>query len=181
MVVHAILSLVCPYLYSVEADVFLWNCHFRASFRTFIKVESFLRSRHGDNLAVFKGGLILTQAIQSFSKVRLFIGVHGGAFYNLNVAPLSTTIIEFVPAVSEDEDVGAHRVKLSLISSIQYEAVLLFLTFMLIYLHLSTPPSFSQPIHLSGPFSSVRFHALVSSFCSPFSHSCWSIYIASPP
>ena len=71
----------------------------------FDEVESFLRSRYGDNLEVFKGGLTLTQAIQTFSKVRIFIGVHGGAFYNINFAPLSTTIIEFVPALAGGVDV----------------------------------------------------------------------------
>ena len=71
----------------------------------FDEVESFLRSRYDDNLVVFKGGLTLMQAIQTFSKVRIFIGVHGGAFYNLNFAPLSTTIIEFVPTMANGVDV----------------------------------------------------------------------------
>ena len=61
------------------------------------EVITFLRRRYGGKLVIFEGGLTLSQSVETFGKARVIVGVHGGAFYNLNFAPPTTTIIEFGP------------------------------------------------------------------------------------
>ena len=75
-------------------------------------VEMFLRHRYGNKLVVFSGGLGLSQAVETFGKVRIIIGVHGGALYNMNFAPLTTTIIEFGPTLAGGKNINnlAHTI-----------------------------------------------------------------------
>lgn len=68
-------------------------------------IESYLRVRYRDKLMIFAGGYSLDEAKHIFSRVKIIIGTHGGAFYNMNFAPLDTTIIEFVPTLYDGEDI----------------------------------------------------------------------------
>ena len=67
------------------------------------EVITFLRRRYGGKLVIFDGGLTLSQSMETFGKARVIVGVHGGAFYNMNFAPLTTTIIEFGPTLAGGE------------------------------------------------------------------------------
>ena len=70
------------------------------------QMEAFLRQRYPGQVQVFEGGYDLHEAIQFFGKVRIIIGPHGGAFFNMNFAPSSATIVEFVPHMAGGEDPG---------------------------------------------------------------------------
>ena len=66
-----------------------------------------LLKRFGKRLVVFDSTHNLQQAMDTFSKVKIIIGTHGGAFYNLNYSPLNTTVIEFVPYDYGGRDIHA--------------------------------------------------------------------------
>ncbi len=63
------------------------------------RVHSVLKKRYGDRLVVFKGGYNLSKSMEIFSKARIIIGVHGGAFYNLNFSPSDAHIVEIWPTL----------------------------------------------------------------------------------
>ena len=65
------------------------------------ELEQLLSKRYGDRFIVFKGGLNLNETIRLFNSVRLLIGVHGGAFYNLNFCPKTTVVVEMFPTYSD--------------------------------------------------------------------------------
>ena len=65
-----------------------------------MEVVKFLRIRYGDRLVIFRGGYSLRESINLFSKARLLIGVHGGAFYNVNFCTAHTSIVEFMPTLA---------------------------------------------------------------------------------
>ena len=60
----------------------------------FHAVTAFLRRRYAGILRVFRGGYTLGESSALFGKVRLVIGVHGGAFYNIVFCRSDTTIVE---------------------------------------------------------------------------------------
>ena len=60
----------------------------------FHAVTAFLRRRYAGRLRVFRGGYTLGESSALFGKVRLVIGVHGGAFYNIVFCRSGTTIVE---------------------------------------------------------------------------------------
>ena len=70
-------------------------------------VYTALLERFGERLVVFDSTHNLAQAMQVFQQVRVIIGTHGGAFYNLNYSPLNTTVIEFVPYDYGGRDIHA--------------------------------------------------------------------------
>ena len=57
----------------------------------------YLRTRYNTTLSVFQSGHNLAQNQAFFGKARLVIGVHGGAFYNINFCPSETIVAEYVP------------------------------------------------------------------------------------
>ena len=63
----------------------------------FEEVERFLSNRYGDNFLVFKGRNDLGRSMDVFSKARIVIGVHGGAFYNIMFSPSGTNVVEVMP------------------------------------------------------------------------------------
>ncbi|KAI0208033.1 hypothetical protein LSAT2_007308 [Lamellibrachia satsuma] len=60
----------------------------------FPAVVAFLRRRYSDRLHVFRGGYTLRESSTLFGKVRLVIGVHGGAFYNVVFCRSDAVVIE---------------------------------------------------------------------------------------
>ena len=58
-----------------------------------------MRARYGARLHVFYGENDLSRAKALFSRAKLMVGVHGGAFYNMLFAPLNTTVIEIMPTL----------------------------------------------------------------------------------
>ncbi len=61
------------------------------------KVRSALKKIYGKRLVIFRGGYNLSQSMNIFSKAGIIIGVHGGAFYNINFSPKDAHIIEIWP------------------------------------------------------------------------------------
>lgn len=62
------------------------------------EVVKVLEERYGkERVVVFKGGYSLNESLDLFGKAHLIIGVHGGAFYNLNFASHTTKILEIMP------------------------------------------------------------------------------------
>ena len=64
-------------------------------------VVSYLHTRYGDAFHIFEGPYNLAKSIELFSNTRLMIGVHGGALYNLNFAPIDTHIVEILPVLDD--------------------------------------------------------------------------------
>ena len=62
-------------------------------------VVSYLHTRYGDTFHIFEGPYSLAKSIELFSNTRLMIGVHGGALYNMNFAPIDTHILEILPVL----------------------------------------------------------------------------------
>ena len=60
-------------------------------------VLHFLLHRYEKRSVLFKGGYSLDESIALFSRARIIIGVHGGAFYNMLFAPKGTHIVEILP------------------------------------------------------------------------------------
>ena len=60
-------------------------------------VKSYLRHRYKRKFILFKGGYSLEESIEIFGKAKVLIGVHGGAFYNMNFSPSNINIIEVMP------------------------------------------------------------------------------------
>ena len=60
-------------------------------------VLHFLLHRYEKRSVLFKGGYSLDDSIAMFSKAKIIIGVHGGAFYNMLFAPKGTHIVEILP------------------------------------------------------------------------------------
>ena len=71
----------------------------------FDEVVSYLHTRYGDTFHIFDGPYSLAKSIELFSNTRLIIGVHGGAFYNLNFAPMDTHIVEIMPVMEDGSPV----------------------------------------------------------------------------
>ena len=74
-------------------------------------VTKFLTQRYGDQFKIFHGGYNLQEAIHTFSRVKIIIGVHGGAFYNMNYAPYNTNVIEIGPIKAQGGDMGLPHAK----------------------------------------------------------------------
>ncbi len=70
-------------------------------------VLRFLQARYGDKVVVFNRKLGLSQSISMFSRARIILGVHGGAFYNIYFAPKGTHVIEILPT-REDGTIPKH-------------------------------------------------------------------------
>ena len=62
-------------------------------------VTGYLKSRYGDRFMLFQGGYSLKDATLLFSRARIVIGVHGGAFYNMFLCPIHTNIVEIIPTL----------------------------------------------------------------------------------
>ena len=73
-------------------------------------VASFLKQRYGDRFHSFHGVYDLQRAFSVFGKARMIIGVHGGAFYNLNFSPRQTTIVEVMPVWGDEYPNLAHSI-----------------------------------------------------------------------
>ena len=69
-------------------------------------MEEYLHDRYPGRVEVFSGSYSLEEAIPFFGKVSVILGPHGGAFFNMNFAPSSATIIEFIPHKVGGEDPG---------------------------------------------------------------------------
>ena len=69
------------------------------------ELHNFLQNRYNSSLMVFDGSYNLIQAVKIFSHVRIIIGPHGGAFYNLMYSSLNTTVIEFAPVLKYGQDI----------------------------------------------------------------------------
>ena len=70
--------------------------------KNLLEVVSFLSLRYGENrFRMFRGGYSLKEAADIFSRTRLVIGVHGGAFYNIQFSAVNTAVIEIVPTTQE--------------------------------------------------------------------------------
>ena len=69
------------------------------------QLEEFLQNRYNSSLMIFDGSCDLRKAIEVFSHVRIIIGPHGGAFYNLMYASLNATVIEFAPVLKFGQDI----------------------------------------------------------------------------
>ncbi len=67
----------------------------------FMEVRDFLEHRYGRNLHVFNGPYNLETTLRVFGRARLLIGVHGGAFYNLNFAPREAHVVEVLPVAQD--------------------------------------------------------------------------------
>ena len=67
------------------------------------EVEKLLKQRYGDRFILFQGGYSLDESIAMFSQARIVIGVHGGAFYNINFSPSSTRVVEIMPLTDEQK------------------------------------------------------------------------------
>ncbi len=64
-------------------------------------VVKFLHQRYGnDSLMLFKGGYGLSEAMTVFSRPHIVLGVHGGAFCNINFCLKGTHVVEILPADS---------------------------------------------------------------------------------
>ncbi len=88
----------------------------------FDEVVAYLLSRYGDKLVVFKGGYNFKESVSIFSKARLLIGVHGGAFYNLLFCPSDTHIVEILPTDNNGEyvpEILAHNIVWKMSSMLQ--------------------------------------------------------------
>ncbi len=60
---------------------------------------NFVHRKYGNNsLTLFTGGYSLSHAITLFSQSHIILGVHGGAFYNINFCLKGTHVIEILPA-----------------------------------------------------------------------------------
>ncbi len=63
------------------------------------EVFQFLQARYGPSSTIqFAGGYNLSESIRLFGAAKIVLGVHGGAFYNLNFCPRGTHVVEVVPA-----------------------------------------------------------------------------------
>jgi hypothetical protein len=71
------------------------------------EVTAFLSRRYGPQFKVFHGDLGLTDSLALFSRARILIGTHGGAFYNLNYAPAGSAaaVVEAVPVLRHGRDI----------------------------------------------------------------------------
>ena len=64
-----------------------------------VDLLAMLRARYEPNrVVVYDGHSNLTLTTDLFKQAHLIIGVHGGAFYNMNFAPKETTLIEISPS-----------------------------------------------------------------------------------
>lgn len=61
------------------------------------QISTYLRQRYSDRFVVFKGGYGLKESMDLFGRARLVIGVHGGAFYNINFCPMEAIVAEYHP------------------------------------------------------------------------------------
>ena len=68
------------------------------------EVISYLMSRYNHTFMTFSGGYNLAKSKSFFGKARLVIGVHGGAFYNINFCPEETIVAEYVPIDKRNPD-----------------------------------------------------------------------------
>ena len=75
------------------------------------EVTEYLSARFGLNFLVFKPLRDFQTTRQYFAKARIIIGVHGGAFYNLNFAPAGCHVIEVMPTTSDGKlDILRHTI-----------------------------------------------------------------------
>ena len=74
------------------------------------EVITFMKDRYGDRFHSFHGVYDLQRAFSVFGKARMIIGVHGGAFYNLNFSPRQTTIVEVMPVWGDEYPKLAHSI-----------------------------------------------------------------------
>jgi capsular polysaccharide biosynthesis protein len=70
-------------------------------------VITFLQNRYGTRVKVFEGGLSVQESIAMFSTAAIIIGTHGGAFYNINFAPKTAVVIEYVPVLHGGRDIAS--------------------------------------------------------------------------
>ena len=64
----------------------------------FKEVKDYLEKRYKENLVIFpRSDLDFDHTRNLFSKAKIILGPHGGAFYNIQFAPKDTVIIEFAP------------------------------------------------------------------------------------
>ena len=70
-----------------------------------LEVEALLKDRYPGKVKVFQDGLHLEKTMELFSKVRLIISPHAGALYNMNFAPITATVVEFVPHLVGGDDI----------------------------------------------------------------------------
>ena len=61
------------------------------------EVVNYLHSRYDSTFTIFNGGYNLSKSQELFRQARLVLGVHGGAFYNINYSPVETIVAEYVP------------------------------------------------------------------------------------
>lgn len=61
------------------------------------EVTSFLEARYGAKARVYTGSRHLNETVEFFGSARIVIGVHGGAFYNMNFCPKQTAFVEIMP------------------------------------------------------------------------------------
>ncbi len=57
----------------------------------------FLTARYGDRFVVYNPQSKLAATKRLFSQARLVVGVHGGALYNVNLAPRQCHVVELMP------------------------------------------------------------------------------------
>ena len=74
------------------------------------EVYQYLQQRYGTNSTLlFRGGYNLSESIQIFSKAQIVMGVHGGAFYNINFCKKGTFVIEVYPLRFGSRDTFWHQ------------------------------------------------------------------------
>ncbi|CAH1781900.1 unnamed protein product [Owenia fusiformis] len=65
-------------------------------------VANTLKERYGSNFVLFQGNYNFKETLKLFGNTRAIIGVHGGAFYNINFAPSKAHIIEIMPILDNN-------------------------------------------------------------------------------
>jgi len=68
------------------------------------EVVTYLNKRYVTNsIIIVKGFKSLSSSLDIFGNARIIIGIHGGAFYNLMLAPSSANIVEILPVTKEGD------------------------------------------------------------------------------